>query len=112
MSELRNRPADKYATATASNAVATATLADPGTDQTRYYITHVSGGFLSATPTAGTVTLDLGATSLVFTLGASNQFSADFSHPLPGDSGTAVTAAISDAGSAITGYVVVAGYAR
>jgi hypothetical protein len=112
MSDVRNRPADKYAQATASNAVATATLADPGAGQTRYYITHLSGGFDSATPTAGTITLDLGVTALVFTLGAGNQFSADFSHPLPADSSTAVTAAISDGGSGITGRVVVAGYAR
>lgn len=109
---LRNRPADKYAYATDTAAIATATLADPGTDQTRHYVTHVSGGYEGTTATAGTITLDLGATAIVFPLGTDNKFSVDFSHPLPGDSGTAVTAAISSGGGGIVGHVFIAGYAR
>ena len=91
-----------------TNAVVTATRADPGSGAQAHYITSVSGTY-SAAVAGGKLELKQGST-VKATWYVHNQFALTFDSPIKLDPGTVANLVMAAGGSAVVGVANMTGY--
>lgn len=108
--DVKNKTQDQHATASATNAAATATLAAPGVGK-QYYIVGFSASFGAAAPPAipVAVTITIGAFSKTYYI-STQPLWVELDYPIPSGSNGAASISLGAGGAAVIGAVNMGGF--